>query len=369
MTVSESPIIFGAVYRLFEVTPIDTPTVTKVTIGQGQSYLFTNMSTADAVMQNDAIKQNGIFDFAVYGGANQPVSAGVNGNASSITIPSAGSAVITVTSSESVTFEFPKTINAQSSAEPALLKKSLIAGESAAFHNKSYYEATILTDSSSGQHNFYDFRVLDTNHIVLNKGEHVFGPQQVPSSADIQFFNTSAEGVVFAGAYRIFTLEDIGVEFIDLIDTVEQTFPESESKTVYYRFKPSFTGTYRFAVKETGDAEQQPRIVLFDDKEIKHPLISSVETEQIYGTEYTTMEIDLEGGRYYYLKLDEKDSKRLVGSIKAAKMNNQSSSVYEYGQANELIKITLTTGDQILFEYDKNGNVTRRMKNIFPYFK
>ncbi|WP_160038866.1 hypothetical protein [Paenibacillus sp. USDA918EY] len=367
---SDSPVTFGAVYRLFEAIPIETPSDNQVTIRQGQSYVFKNLGTTEATIGNDASSgKNVAYDLAVYNGSNRAVEANMNGASPTVKIPPVGSAVVTVTSVEPITFQFQKPVTAELSTEPALIKKTVAAGQSAAFHNKTYYEGTILSNAVSGANNFYDFKILDAKQNILKTGEHVFGNQSVPASADIQLYNTSSASIDFGGPYRIFTLGEIEMVFIDLIDTVEQQVPERKAEAVYYRFKPFFTGTYRFAVKEKGTTDETPQMVLFNDQKMTEQLISSKDVEQNYGKEYTTMEWVLEAGRYYYLKLDEKDGKALNAAIKASKMNKQEKSVYEYGQSDQLTKITLFTGDQILFEYDKNGNLTRRTKNIFPYFK
>jgi hypothetical protein len=367
---SDSPVTLGAVYRLFEATPIETPTANQVTIRQGQSYVFKNSGMNEATIENDASSgKNVTYDLAVYTGSNQAVQANMNGASPIVKIPPVGTAVVTVTSAEPIIFQFQKPVTAELSTEPALIKKTVAAGQSMAFHNKTYYEGTILSNAATGTNNFYNFKILDAKQNILKNGEHVFGNQSVPASADIQLFNTSSGSIDFGAPYRIFTLGVIEAVFIDLIDTVEQQVPERKAEAVYYRFKPFYDGTYRFAVKEKGSTDNTPQLILFNDQKMTEQLISSQDVEQIYGKEYTTIEWELVSGHYYYLKLDEKDGKALNAAIKAAKMNKQDKSVYEYGQSDQLTKITLFTGDQILFEYDKNGNLKRRTKNIFPYFK
>jgi len=369
-TASTIPVTFGAVYRLFEASPAETPNGSEITLSQGQSYLFKNTGTIEAAVESDAsLEKPTTFDVAVYGGANQPVLAEMDSESASIQIPPTGTAVVTVTSPESVTFKFSKPIEAQASTETALAKKTLEKGGNVSFHNKSYYPGEVMSNAALSDSTFYDYKVLDVNHNVLKQGEHAVGGQTVPATADIRLYNTSEGAITFAGPFRSFSIEEIGIEFIDLIDSAEQTIPVSKEKAIYYRFRPAFSGTYRFAVKETGTEDTTPQLALFNDKELQDKLKSSTEIEQVYGKEYTTLEWDLEASRYYYLKLDEKDGKALIGAIKAAKMNKKPKSEYEYGAADQLMKITLFTGDQIIFEYDKNGNLTKRTKNIFPYFK
>lgn len=157
------------------------------------------------------------------------------------------------------------------------------------------------------------------------------------------------------------------MEFLTLYENTETALPTVQQGNVYYRFSPYSSDKYRIAIKETGDFSIEPRIELYSDKELSIPVAASIEQEQVYGEQYTVLEWELEGGQNYYLKLSEKEGKPIQGAIKAAWMNIRNDNSYEYGYGNQLLKVVLFTGDQIVFEYDRNGNLTKRTKKIFPF--
>jgi hypothetical protein len=363
--ISDQPITFGGIYRVFRGQDDQVPSPeTEITVNQGQSAVFTNPGTEPAELKRIGAIDS-IVDFVVYEGTNKFSYLVVGSSLDTWEIPAGGTLVVTVVSSEPVTIQYTSPVTASSSQEPALIKRDLAPNNTLLFSNSSSYSSLLFTSHVEGL--AYDYVIRNQNQVVVKEGKNATGGQLVPGRSDIQVHNVSSQSLRFVGPYRNFTVKEAEVEFLTLYENTETALPTVQQGNVYYRFSPYSSDKYRIAIKESGDFSVEPRIELYSDKELSIPVAASIEQEQVYGEQYTVLEWELEGGQNYYLKISEKDGKPIQGVIKAAWMNIRNDNSYEYGYGNQLLKVVLFTGDQIVFEYDRNGNLTKRTKKIFPF--
>ncbi|MGP3784617.1 hypothetical protein [Paenibacillus sp. 1A_MP2] len=363
--ISDQPITYGGIYRVFRGQDDQVPSPeTEITVNQGQSAVFTNPGSKPAQIERIA-GVTSVVDYTVYDKSNKALYFVEGKSHATWDIPAGATLVVTVVSSEPVTIQYSAPVTASSSQEPALIKRDLAPNNTLLFSNTLPYEAILVGSSSVG--GAYDYVIRNQNQVVVKEGKNATGGQFVPEKSDIQVHNVSAQPLKFVGAYRHFTIKEVDVEFLTLYENTETALPTVQQGNVYYRFSPYSSDKYRIAIKESGDFSTEPRIELYSDKELSIPVAASIEQEQLYGEQYTVLEWELQGGQYYYLKISEKDGKPIQGVIKAAWMNIRNDNSYEYGYGNQLLKVVLFTGDQIVFEYDRNGNLTKRTKKIFPF--
>lgn len=363
--ISDQPITYGGIYRVFRGQDDQVPSPeSEITVNQGQSAVFTNPGSEPAQL-NRIRATNSIVDFVVYEGTDKYRYLTEGSSLETWEVPAGGTLVLTVVSSEPVTIEYDIPVTASPSQEPALIKRSLAPNNTVLFSNTSSYSAPLITSHVEGL--TYDYVIRNQNQGVVREGKNAIGSQNIPGKFDFQVHNVSSQSLRFVGPYRNFTVKEVEVEFLTLYENTETALPTVQQGNVYYRFSPYSSDKYRIAIKESGDFSIEPRIELYSDKELSIPVAASIEQEQVYGEQYTVLEWELEGGQNYYLKLSEKEGKPIQGAIKAAWMNIRNDNSYEYGYGNQLLKVVLFTGDQIVFEYDRNGNLTKRTKKIFPF--
>ncbi|MEO2206714.1 hypothetical protein ABGV42_23650 [Paenibacillus pabuli] len=363
--VSGQPITFGGIYRVFRGQDDEVPSPElEITINQGQSAVFTNPGSEPAELQRIA-GETSVVDYVVYDKTDKALYFVEGRSHATLEIPAGATLVVTVVSSEPVTIQYASPVTVSSSQEPALIKRDLAPNNTVLFSNTSSYEAMLAGPPIEG--GGYDYVIRDQNQVIVREGKNATGAQFVPGHSDIQVQNVSTQTLHLVGAYRQFVVKEVNVEFLTLYESVETALPTVQQGNVYYRFSPYGTGKYRIAIKESGDFSIEPRLELYTDKELSNAIAASVEQEQVYGEQYTVLEWELQGGQTYYLKLSEKDGKSVQGVIKAAQMYIRNDSSYEYGYGNQLLKVVLFTGDQIVFEYDRNGNLTKRTKKIYPF--
>lgn len=363
--ISEQAITYGGIYRIFRGQDDEVPSPeTEITVKQGQSAVFTNPGSTTALI-NRVGTNSSIVDFVVYEGTDKFLHLTAGSDLDAWEIPAGGTLVMTAISSEPVTIQYSAPVTVSPSQEPALLKRNLEPNTTAVFSNTSSFSSVLFTSQVEGL--VYDYVIRNQNQVVVKEGENAVGPQHVPGRSDIEVHNVSGQTLKFVAPYRNFTAKQVEVEFLTLYENAETELPKEQKGNIYYRFSPYSSDKYRIAIKESGDFSIEPRIELYEDKELSIPLVSSVDQELVYGEQYTVLEWDLQGGKTYYLKLSEKNGKPIKGAIKAAWMNIRNDNSYEYGYANQLLKVVLYTGDQIVFEYDRNGNLTKRTKKIFPF--
>lgn len=367
---SDVPIAIGAVYRLFQVGPVESGETTQVTVNQGESYKFTLTGTAAAAVTMNGAAGERYFDFATYGtntgGVEQADLAQMDAAQTSISLDVGQVLIVTVTSSSAVTFSFNQQVTAEPSTEPALLKASLSQGGQVIYTSKSEHPAP-LVNNASATGGLYQYVLKDAAGQVIREENGVNIEQTIPGKASIQL-TVAGTGITFGAPYRVFTLQEvIGGDWEELIEQVEKVadFPAGEKGL--YRFTAQAAGKYRFTVKEGANYDQVPVLSLYSNADMTELLVTSSAVEQIYGWDYTVVEQELMAGQTIYVKLEEVNGKALQTVIKAALMPTGTDTSYAYGKGNQLLKTILYTGDEIWFEYDRNGNVSKRTKKVFPF--
>ncbi|KOR89224.1 hypothetical protein AM231_08685 [Paenibacillus solani] len=364
---SDSQVLFGAVYRLFQAEPAKEPVGETITVRQHESVIFTNPETTSQMIKTNAIEGKSFYDYAIYGPGNKPEQAQINSTDQEVTIPARSTLVVTVNSAKSITYKYSIPVIAEASDEKALLKKELAAGELGKFTNTGQFEAKLLTDASVVSDRYYDYRVLDAIGNVIREETETDEEQIVPNGASLEVTISSSKNVLFAGPSRSFTFTEMTDPFIDLLERRAEDIDLKEKQENYYRFKPEADGLYRFVVKESKNFEKEPQLTLYTDAGLTDELATTVDQEREHGWDYTVLEWELKAGQVYYLKLVEKDGAAFEGVINSALMILAAENKYHYSSNNRLSKVILRTGDEILYEYDNNGNVTKRSKKVFPF--
>ncbi|MGQ3478936.1 hypothetical protein [Paenibacillus sp. TY11] len=373
-TVSDVPVTYGAVLGIFDVEDAQVPTGNQVTVMQGESYVFVNTDSQASSLTTDVSDASRLYDYAIYGegsGINSKVNgAGMNASLPEISLGAGGTLVVTVTSPQAVTFHYNNEIKAEPSTEPALLKTSLSGGKQEIWINRGSQEAPVLTNAKAIG-GTYQFTVADqAGKVIREHKEATDNQQQVPANANIHLVVAAATPAVNFGApYRVFAVKNNDDSKLDeLIELIEKEADFAVGQQGKYRFTPKEDGIYRFAVWEKSNyAAQQPIVSLFTDPDFSNQLVSSTEQAQIYGWDYTVLEYEMKAGQTVYVKLSENNSGALQTVIKAAHMALGKDTSYEYGKGNRLNKVIFSTGDQIELHYDLNGNVSLRLKKVFPF--
>lgn len=378
-TVSQTPAVIGAVYRLFQVEPVaidgpePQPENGQITLRQGQSYKFTVAGSEQAVLKSNGTAGTRLFDYAAYTARTdnslQAGIIGMNQPGTSLSLNAGQFIIVTVTSAMPVTFQYGEDLVAEPSTEPALRKIALSAGKQVIFTSTSPYSASLLAAVQvPGTGLLYEARITDAQgKIIRESATQVSDRQEVPAQGSAKLRSTGT-GVAFGAPYLVFNMQEVVTgDLIELIELVEKKADFGPSAQGLYYFTPLQTGRYRFAVRESSNPDQEPMISLYEDATMSKLLVSSSQLEQLYGRDYTVLEWELQAGQTVYVKLEEKNKGALTTVIKAALMPVGIDTTYQYGKGNRLESTTLYTGDQIQLEYDRNGNVIKRTKKIFPF--
>lgn len=139
-----------------------------ITLSKGESYQFTNHSTSRKSI--GAQTSNGAkYDFATYTKDQKPYEMDIASYGSSVSIPSGGSAVVTVITDSPVTFTAKKeNFSANVSNNPALVKTTLYYGESYQFTNTSSSQIEVEKDFLLN--GSFDYAVYDVNGNGVDQG-------------------------------------------------------------------------------------------------------------------------------------------------------------------------------------------------------
>lgn len=361
-------VIFGAVYTSFTGTPGENPAIKRVTLSKNESYLFTNLLSSSQTLTSDAAADvPSMFDYAIYSldGEAEEAKFDQDGN---LSVPAESQVVVTVTTDTPVTFTYWQAFQASPSAEPALLKRVLEPEQSIGFKNKGGFAGKLTTNASTSANRYFDYTIFDLSGAVVRQGEHTAVSNDIPSGGKIQVKTTSTNPVVFTAPYRFFEFVDVEeYVFEDLLHRQILYVYKEAGQNGYYRFTAPETGRYRFAAKELLDFSLQPILTLYDQPALLTPLVSSEDDEQEFGIDYTVLEFELEGGKTYYLKLADKNSLPLELQLMAAIMTITPEASFDYSPDGRLNQIVFPTGDKLIYEYDYNGNLKRRVKKVYPF--
>lgn len=366
-THSDSSILFGGVYQYFLAEPTSWPGGERISVGPRESVIFTNNGLTSERVKSDAASGERFYDYAIYSSGVRTVGAQMDSASQVIEIPAGGEAVVTVTSASAVSFEYSDPVTVIASDEQALIRQELTSGLQGEFSNTCPYETVLMSNASLILGRYYDYKLLDAAGNTLREGREIDVEQNIPLRGKIQVTVSSIQPVTFAGPSRNIIYADMTDKFIDLMERRAEGVLMEQDTELYYRFQPSASGRYRFAVRETKDFEKEPQIALYSDAGMTDELAATANQERQHGWDYTVLEWELEAGKTYYLKLTENDGEAFEGTIIAALMQIAAENKYYYSSNNRLSRVVLITGDEILYEYDNNGNVIQRRKKVFPF--
>lgn len=363
-------ITFGGVYTAFTGTPGGNPENHQVTLSKNESYVFTNLQSSTQTLSSDAqAGQASLYDYAIYlpSGAVDKADLDQDGN---LSVPAGSQAVVTVTTDRSVTFTYGQAFQASPSPEAALLKRVLEPNQQVGFKNVSGFAEKLITNASLAEGRYFDYTILDASGNVVREGEQTATSYSIPAGGTIQLKTTSLNPVLFTAPYRSF-------EFVDVQDYVFEELPHRQMLYVYkaagqngyYRFLAPETGSYRFATKEFSGMPLDPVMTLYSEPNLLNPLASTEreDEEAPFGSDHTILELELEAGQAYYLKLSEKNALPLELQLIVSIMMLEPEADYEYAPDGRLTQIVFPTGDKLIYEYDAKGNLQYRTKKVFPF--
>ena len=112
-----------------------------------------------------------------------------------------------------------------------------------------------------------------------------------------------------------------------------------------------------------------PVMTLYSEPNLLNPLASTEreDEEAPFGSDHTILELELEAGQAYYLKLSEKNALPLELQLIVSIMTLEPEADYEYAPDGRLTQIVFPTGDKLIYEYDAKGNLQYRTKKVFPF--
>ncbi|MCM3698616.1 hypothetical protein M3216_04275, partial [Paenibacillus macerans] len=359
---------FGAVYTSFTGMPGENPAAGQVTLKNNESYLFTNLqSSAQTLMTDAKAAIPAIYDYAMYGADGKPEKAEFDQDGN-LSVPAGSQVVVTVTTANPITFTYGQAFEASPRTEPALLKKTLETNQSIGFKNKSAFEAKLTTNASTSSGRYFDYTIFDSSGAVVRRGEQTATSYGVPSGGKIQVKTTSANPVVYAAPYRIFEFAEAQEHiFEELQHRQLLDVKKAAGENGYYRFVAPEAGRYRFVTKEMNNFAQQPVLTLYDRPDLLEPIGSSEQVAQEFGIDYTVLETDLTSGQIVYLKLSEKNGLPLELQLIVSMMSIAPETKLQYTTDGKLLQMTFPTGDKLIYEYDSNGNLMRRVKKVYPF--
>lgn len=361
-------VTFGGVYTSFIGTPGENPEVKQVTLSKNESYSFTNISTTQQKLTSNAAKNLlSMFDFAMYGFDGKPEKADFD-QEGNLSVPEGSQVVVTVVTDHPVTFTYGQVFQATPSVDPALLKKTLESNQSIGFKNKSFFEAKLTTNASTANKRYFDYTIYDSNGTVIRQGEHSTTSYGIPPGGKIQVKTTSENPVILVAPYRVFEFVEIEeYKFEELLHRQRLYVNKMAGENGYYRFVAPETGHYRFVTMEMNSFIQQPILTLYDRPDLLEPIGSSKQNNQEFGLDYTVLETDLVVGQIVYLKLSEEDGLPLMLQLTVSIMSFAPETKYQYTKDGKLLQMAFPSGDALIYEYDPNGNLKRRVKKVFPF--
>lgn len=145
---SVNPVTVAFPYDVFNGRYSGEPAYSRVTLGQGDSYRFTNVSTKSDTLESDG-KTSDRFDYVVYLPDGTEYSRGTN-TSNKPTVAAGRTAVITMVTPNPVTFGVPyRTFLVQPADGAAISRITIEPGESYIFRNNGSLTNPIRNDASS----------------------------------------------------------------------------------------------------------------------------------------------------------------------------------------------------------------------------
>ena len=362
-----NPITFLVVYTSFVSSSDDNSNLVSVTLNQNDSYMFRNDTSKSLTIASDATSSNnGEYDYVAYAAEGETTKAELN-HQGDLTISSGNTIVVTVNSIQSVTFRYAKQMTGEPQADPAFIKKTLESQQSGAFINISLGKDQLVTNAVLGANRYYDYKIVNADGTLYKEGSQTDIEYLVPEGAEITVKVTSTNPVTVGAPFKHFKETDpLEIAFEKLIENDPAKVVKEIGQNGYYLLKATQAGSYRIATKKD-DMSGSTVISVYTDPKLQNLLITSEDVEQTYGADYVIIEVELQAGQSYYIKLNDSSDIPLDVYLAAAVLNMKPTSDYEYSRAGRLNKIIYPTGDMMIYTYDANGNLESTTKRIYPF--
>ncbi|WHX49758.1 hypothetical protein QNH46_03495 [Paenibacillus woosongensis] len=199
--VSDIPVTFGAIYRLFDWKDKEGVAISKQIVHNGESYLFTNIGSRSRAITSDTAQSGGKFDVAIYNNDGS-VDRGGFDEKGSVLIPAGGYAIVTGQSVNPVTFSYTDSFTSDPSAYPAMLRATVLPGNSYTYVNISGQSEYLYSDATSSKEFAYVLRRPDGT--IRGDNPSRYTPVSVPAEHSITVAPLT-EAITFGGVYTSFT--------------------------------------------------------------------------------------------------------------------------------------------------------------------
>ncbi|GAF08879.1 hypothetical protein [Paenibacillus pini] len=334
-----NPITFIVVYSSFVSSPDDDPSMLRVTLNQNNSYMFRNETSKAISIVSDAKSSNYTeYDYVEYA-ANGTTSKGEINHDGNLSISSGDTIIVTVTSVQPVTFRYAKQLIGEPQDDPAFIKKTLVSQQSAAFKNTSLDKDQLVTNAIIGANRYYDYKIVNADGTLYKEGSKTDFEYPIPAGAEITVKVTSSDPVIVGAPFRHFIESDpVNITFEKLTENDPIKVSKEVGKNGYYLLKATQTGAYRIATKKD-DMSGSTVISVYKDPKLQNLIVTSKDSEQIYGADYVVVEVELIAGQSYYIKLNDNSGVSLELYLAAAAMKMKPNTDFEYSSTGELNKI------------------------------
>lgn len=163
------PVTIGLPYEVYTGEWSDEPAYTRVTLSQGESYQFTNISAKSDALQSDGTTKDK-HDYVVYLPNGTESSTGTN-TSTKPTVASGRTAVVTLVTATPVTYGVPyRTFEVQKAGGDAITRITLYPGESVIFQNNGSLANPIKNNASSTNGAVFDYVLYTSEDVVHSDG-------------------------------------------------------------------------------------------------------------------------------------------------------------------------------------------------------
>lgn len=168
-----------------------------VTLFKGESYKFSNFHTSASYVKSNATGSN-TYDYAIYLADGSALDFDVDSKSTSRGVRSGGSMIVTVTSSNPVTFTVPTNhFFYEESILPALLKRTISIGETISLINISDINHSLTVTGNSKEYSYQSYKSDGTlSAEVFDSSANTL---TIPSDGKVTVTATSTEPVTIAG--------------------------------------------------------------------------------------------------------------------------------------------------------------------------
>lgn len=199
--VSDIPVTFGAIYRLFDWKDKQGEAISRQIVHDGESYLFTNIGSKLRAITSDTAQSGGKFDVAIYNNDGS-VDRGGFDEKGSVSIPAGGYAIVTGQSVSPVTFSYTDSFLIERSTYPAMLRAAVMPGNSYTYINISGKSEYLYSDATPAREFAYVLRRPDGT--IRGENPSRITPVSVPAVHSITV-TPLTEIINFGGVYTSFT--------------------------------------------------------------------------------------------------------------------------------------------------------------------